>query len=474
MSRNNEVQPTFLFHDYETFGQDPALDRPSQFAAIRTDSEFNIISEPDVFYCQPADDYLPQPEAVLITGITPQQALAKGLKEVEFTARIHQLFSTPETCVVGYNNIRFDDEVSRNLFYRNFYDPYAWSWQHNNSRWDLIDVVRACHALRPDGITWPENEKGLPSFRLEHLTQANGVSHDNAHDAMSDVYATLAMAKLIKQQQPKLFHYLLNLRHKRKVQALIDIAQMTPLVHVSGMFGARRNNTSLVVPLAWHPHNQNAVIALDLAADLTPLQQLSTKALAEALFSPKERGLATIPLKLIHINKCPVLAPINTLRPDDAQRLSIDLQFCLANLQQVKQKPQIREKALQLFADNPTYPEIHDVDARLYDGFFSDADKQAMTLLRGCDPQHLAALDLKVSDDRIAALLFRFRARNYPGTLDEAEQLRWLEHRRQRLDEQRVSEYFNQLQQLALLHRDNTHHMRLLQALDQYARQLLS
>lgn len=205
MMNDGKQQSTFLFHDYETFGTHPALDRPAQFAAIRTDSEFNVIGEPEVFYCKPADDYLPQPGAVLITGITPQEARAKGENEAAFAARIHSLFTVPKTCILGYNNVRFDDEVTRNVFYRNFYDPYAWSWQHDNSRWDLLDVMRACYALRPEGINWPENDDGLPSFRLEHLTKANGIEHSNAHDAMADVYATISMAKLVKTRQPRLF-----------------------------------------------------------------------------------------------------------------------------------------------------------------------------------------------------------------------------------------------------------------------------
>jgi len=172
---SDKPQKTFYFHDYETFGKNPALDRPAQFAGVRTDEDFNIIEEPLVIYCRPSDDYLPEPEAVMITGITPQLALEKGLSEAEFSAQIHQAFSVPGTCIVGYNNIRFDDEVSRNIFYRNFYDPYAYSWQYGNSRWDLLDVMRACYALRPDGINWPENDDGFPSFRLEHLTKANGI-----------------------------------------------------------------------------------------------------------------------------------------------------------------------------------------------------------------------------------------------------------------------------------------------------------
>lgn len=223
---DGKQHPTFLFHDYETFGTHPALDRPAQFASIRTDSDFNIIGEPEVFYCKPADDYLPQPGAVLITGITPQEARDKGENEADFARRIHSLFTVPKTCVVGYNNVRFDDEVTRNILYRNFYDPYAWSWQHDNSRWDLLDVMRACYALRPEGINWPENDDGLPSFRLEHLTKANGIEHANAHDAMADVYATIAMAQLVKSRQPRLFDYLYTHRNKHKLAALIDVPQI--------------------------------------------------------------------------------------------------------------------------------------------------------------------------------------------------------------------------------------------------------
>jgi exonuclease I len=189
--------------------------------------------------------------------------------------------------VVGYNNIRFDDEVTRNIFYRNFYDPYAWSWQNRNSRWDLLDIMRACYALRPEGIHWPENEEGLTSFRLEHLTRANGIEHSNAHDAMADVYATIAMAKLVKSAQPRLFEYLLSHRSKQKLMTLIDVPQMKPLVHISGMFGAWRGNTSWVAPLAWHPDNRNAVIMVDLAGDISPLLELDSDTLRERLYTPK-------------------------------------------------------------------------------------------------------------------------------------------------------------------------------------------
>ncbi|RYC48270.1 exodeoxyribonuclease I [Pectobacterium zantedeschiae] len=472
----DKTQPTFFIHDYETFGKHPARDRPAQFAGVRTDMDFNIIGEPLVIYCRPADDYLPEPEAVMITGITPQVALAKGVNEAEFARQIHDAFSVPGTCIMGYNNIRFDDEVSRNIFYRNFYDPYAYSWQNGNSRWDLLDALRACYALRPEGIVWPENDDGLPSFRLEHLTKANGISHEQAHDAMSDVYATIAMAKLFKQAQPKLFEYLFPLRNKNKISALIDIPQMKPLVHVSGMFGAARSNTSWVVPLAWHPDNRNAVIMCDLAGDMTPLLELDSEALRERLYTRRDALSAdqsAVPLKLVHINKCPVLAPANTLRPEDAARLGIDRQRCLDNLELLRNHANVREKVVELFADAPAFAASDDVDLRLYDGFFGDADRMAMKIIQETAPQNLPALDLTFADNRLEPLFFRYRARNFPGTLDDSEQQRWLQHRRAVFTSERLQAYLSELSDLYQRHEDDKEKMAQLKALYAYAQDLV-
>lgn len=467
--------PGFLFHDYETFGTSPSLDRPAQFAAIRTDNDFNIIGEPEVFYCKPADDYLPQPEAVLITGITPQEARAKGDNEAAFAKRIHDIFTVPETCVVGYNNVRFDDEVTRNIFYRNFYDPYAWSWQNRNSRWDLLDVMRACYALRPEGINWPENEDGLPSFRLEHLTRANGIEHSNAHDAMADVYATIAMAKLVKAQQPKLFDYLYAYRGKNKLMTLIDVPQMKPLVHVSGMFGAWRGNTSWVAPLAWHPDNRNAVIMVDLAGDVAPLLELDADALRERLYTPKaELGdNSPVPIKLVHLNKCPVLAQANTLRPEDADRLGINRQQCLDNLKLLRENPVVREKVVAIFAEAEPFVSSDNVDAQLYNGFFSDADRTAMKIVLETEPRNLPALDITFADNRIEKLLFNYRARNYPGTLDENEQQRWLEHRRQIFTPEFLQAYAQELEMLYGQYEGDNEKLSLLKALYQYAQEIV-
>ncbi|MCL0011639.1 exodeoxyribonuclease I [Providencia rettgeri] len=473
---NHNQQPSFFIHDYETFGKRPALDRPAQFAGVRTDLDFNIIEEPEVFYCAPADDYLPQPEAVMITGITPQVALSQGVNEAEFAKRIHAAFSVPNTCIMGYNNIRFDDEVTRNIFYRNFYDPYAYSWQQGNSRWDLLDTLRACFALRPEGLQWPENEDGLPSMRLEHLTKANGVAHENAHDAMSDVLATINMAKLLKAAQPRMFDYFYQLRNKNKISQLIDIVEITPLVHVSGMFGALRSYVSLVAPLAWHPDNKNAVIMCDLSADISPLIELDVQQLRARLYTPKAElaGASPVPVKLVHINKCPILAPEKTLRPEDAERTGVDRDLCMRNLETLRKNPEIRNKLIELFSEPQVFTESDDVYTQIYNGFFSPSDRSTMDIIRETSPQNLPALELSFEDKRMKELFFRYKARNYPATLSYDEQQRWLQHRRDYFSEERLTEYMQQIQLLLVEHQHDEKRCQQLKALISYARDLAS
>ncbi|MDE1238070.1 exodeoxyribonuclease I [Vibrio aestuarianus] len=445
-----EHTPTFFFFDYETWGVSPAKDRPSQFAGVRTDMDFNIIGEPLVIYCQPPADYLPSPEAALITGITPQKAMSHGISEPEFIAKIHAELSTPNTTSLGYNSIRFDDEVTRYTCYRNFIDPYAWSWQKGNSRWDLLDVMRACHALRPEGINWPENEDGFTSFKLEHLSVANGIEHANAHDAMADVIATIELAKKVKAAQPKLFDYFFNMRHKRKLNDLVDIVNMTPLMHVSGMLGRECQYTSWIVPIAWHPTNQNAVIVVDLAKNPQPLIDLNVEELQQRLYTKRD-DLAPdelpVPIKLVHLNKCPILAPAKTLTAENAEKIGIDRTACLQNLAMIKQHPEIREKLVGLYSIEREYPANDDVDSQLYDGFFSPSDKAAMDIIRETDPVNLSALEISFSDKRIEPLLFRYRARNYPLTLSDEEQQRWAAHCREYF-ENRIEEYSLNLENL--------------------------
>ena len=430
-------EQTFYWHDYETFGTDPQRDRPVQFAGIRTDIDFNVVDEPLVIYCKPAPDYLPNPDSCLITGITPQLAELKGVCEAEFIGRIHQQLAQPNTCTLGYNNLRFDDEVTRNCLYRNFYDPYAREWQNSNSRWDIIDVLRAARALRPDGIKWPVNEEGIPSLRLDQLSIANGISHETAHDALSDVYATIGIARLVRQAQPKLFQFLLEHRVKTKVVQLLQLGSFKPVVHISSKYAVANNCLAIVLPICKHPTNTNGVIVYDLSIDPEPMLVLSAEDVQQRIFTATNdlpEGVTRIPLKTVHINKCPVLAPVSVIKPADAERLTIDLALCQVNIDKIKSAAGLAEKLAAIFNHHPYSEQDSDPDLAIYSGgFFSDADKQKIAQIRVTSPEQLAKSKFSFSDNRLSEMLFRYRARNYPETLNADEQFRWKEFCKNRL-----------------------------------------
>ena len=441
--------PSIYWYDLETFGIDPKYFRIAQFAGIRTDLELNIIDDPLMLYCQPSEDTLPDPASCLITGITPQIAQAKGVKEPEFIARIHQEFFRPNTCVAGYNNIRFDDEFIRYALYRNFFDPYAREWMNGNSRWDIIDMVRLTKALRPQGIQWPQKEEGAPSFKLEDLTSANQLQHDSAHDAMSDVYATIAVARLIKKQHGKLYDYVFQHRDKQSLLALLNMHAKKPVIHVSGMYAAERGCTAMVLPVALHPVNKNAIIVFDLSTDPEELIRLDSEAIRLRLFTAQDqlpKGVNRIPLKAVHINKCPIVAPLNTLDDESADRLGIDKKQCLRHVDKLCEAGNLNDKIAAAFTSN-SQGFSNDPDFSLYGGFFSDSDKQKMESIRSTAAPQLSALPQVFQDKRLPEMLFRYRARNYPETLNVAERQQWLEFRKQRLNDPMMPMDINRLKE---------------------------
>ncbi|WP_045858347.1 exodeoxyribonuclease I [Teredinibacter purpureus] len=446
---------SFYWHDYETWGTNPAIDRPSQFAGVRTDENLNIIGDPLVMYCQPPEDIWPQPLACMVTGITPQLALQEGLPEHAFIKKIHREFSQPGTCGVGYNSLRFDDEVTRYALYRNFYDPYEREWRNGNSRWDIIDMVRLAYALRPEGIEWPIVD-GRPSFRLENLTVANNIAHQSAHDAYSDVEATIEMAKLVRSAQPDLYQYALANKTKQKVAAMMDVANKKPLLHISSRFSAEHGCAALIVPLSMHPTNKNAVVVYDLSIDPTPLLTLDADAIAERVFTATAdlpEGVARIPLKLVHINRCPILVTPKLLDEKAAQRLNIDKALCERHWRQLRESD--LSGKLELLYTAERFSPRKDPEQQLYNGFLNGEDKKQCAVLRKAKLKELAEMPSVFNDTRLNQMLLRYKARNFPEALNEQERLEWHEHVQERLMQGEegclsYSEYLSVLDTLAL------------------------
>ncbi len=425
---------TFFWHDYETFGRVPRSDRPAQFAGVRTDENLQELEAPLSMHCQPAPDFLPDPEACLLTGITPTVALEKGVPEHQFADRVLAALAKPGTVGVGYNSLRFDDEVTRFMLWRNLADPYAREWQNDCGRWDLLDVVRCCYALRPAGIQWPKHDDGRPSFKLEHLTQANGLEHEAAHDALSDVRATIALAKVIKNANPRLWDFALRLRRKQAVIDEIAGAQVRgePIIHISGRYPAERGCMALVWPLAPHPTNKNELIVWDLAHNPNELFSLDAEQIRARLFVAADAlpaGQTRLPIKTIRLNRSPiVVGHLKTLGEEGAKRWAIDVD-------QARRHAELAVDKAGSMAG--IWPEVYaaqamperDVDEDLYSGFLNDADRRQLQRVRSLPPEDLVGRQPMFNDERLDELVFRYRARNFADTLSEDEQERWGFHR---------------------------------------------
>jgi len=433
-------QETFLWHDYETFGADPRRDRPCQFAALRTDHALEPIEQPVVLYAQPTADVLPHPDACLITGITPQLAEQHGLPEYEFAARINALMSKPGTCTVGYNNFRFDDEVTRFLFWRNFLDPYAREFRNGNSRFDLIDVLRLTRALRPDGIEWPEQDDGAPSFRLEALAQANRLPIEHAHDALADVENTLSMARLVRQNQPRLWDWCLGLRARHRVEQMLDSGDM--LLHASARIPAREFCIAPVVALFRHPIIKTQWLVWNLRASCEPFEGLDSEELADRHWTATvdlPEDVERLPVKWVRSNRCPMLAPTAVLSREAARRTDIDLERAKSIADRLRQQPGLISRLRQVLGERaPESGASADPDAALYQGFVSNPDRLLCQRIADQTPEQtghwLAEHGVAgFNDARLESLLIHYIGRHAEHTLNPEQRARWHTHLRRRL-----------------------------------------
>lgn len=427
---------SLFWYDLETTGRDPARDRILQFAGQRTDLELKPVGPPVNLLCKPPRDVLPDPEAIALTGASVLTYEREGLSEFEFTGAILDAFEPNDTCILGYNSLRFDDEFLRNLFYRNLHDPYTREWQRGRSRWDLIDTVRLCRALRPEGINWPTDETGRPTNQLEKLSAANDLAHGAAHDALSDVQATIAVAGLLRKHQPRLYDFAFKHRDKRSATDLLAHHKREPVLHVSGMYGAANAFLAVVLPVAEHPTNRNAVLVADLSHNGEAFHSLNSDELRDRWFGDEVMlaGAKRFPVKTIHLNRCPVLAPLSVLREQDCIRLDIDLEPRLGNASSWLD-PGLHN-TITTVLENPAFTQLQDPDLQIYSGgFFSSRDRSAMQqLLDAADHATPVAKSSQFEDDRLPIMVRRMRARNWPNQLDEEEKRAWDEWVQQSLD----------------------------------------
>jgi exodeoxyribonuclease-1 len=433
MVRSSTNDETFFFYDLETTGVNPKTDRIMQFAGQRTDAQLNPIGKPYNLLIKLSDDVLPDPGAIVVTGITPQMTLADGITEAEFFSIFIKEIATPGTVFVGFNSVRFDDEFIRYGLYRNFYDPYEWQWKDGRSRWDILDLSRMTRALRPDGITWPFAPDGKPTNRLEFLSSVNKLDHFNAHDALSDVNATIAVAELIESKQPKLFKYSFGLRTKKEVEKFIKINPM--FVYVSGKYSSDHEKLAVVKSLGSLPEESGSYLVYNLLIDPKPFLSMSVQELTEAMTYKKDAPeTSRLPVKVLKTNRCPSLSPLAALRKEDEARLNIDHEAMMANLEHLNSDPEFlgriikaRKQLDSKYEKQALHVDPTTVDGKLYDGFFSDTDRFKLPKIHASEPDTFHAT--KFSDQRLNMLLPLYKARNFPKQLSAEERSQWENHK---------------------------------------------
>jgi len=428
---------TFFFYDLETSGLSGRDDRIMQFAGIRTDMDLQQVGEPVNMLVKLNDDTLPSPDALMVTGITPQQTVADGYSEAEFAKILVNEVFTPDTIVVGFNNIRFDDEFIRHLLWRNFYDPYEWSWKDGRSRWDLLDVVRMTRALRPAGINWPVDDKGQPTNRLELLASANGLDHVKAHDALSDVEALIGVTKLIRDKQPQLYEYLLQLRDKNEVKKLVNLDVKQPFVYVSGRLDSDFNKATVAFPLT--ASSNGNVVVYDLRYDPTPFLKMSSKELAKKVYATWEErskdDFEKLPVKELQYNRAPAVAPLGVLSGQDGWKaIGLSEEIITKHKSLLLSVPSFAENVRSVFENKQEYKKSSDPEAQLYDGFVTDVDKLRIESVRNADEKTLADFHPTFNDDRLPDLLLHYKARNFPRSLAEDEAVAWENWRAERIN----------------------------------------
>lgn len=430
---------TFFFYDLETSGLSARSDRIMQFAGQRTDLELQPIGDPVNLLVTLNDDTLPSPDALMVTGITPQKTVEEGYTEAEFSKIVTTEIFTEDTIAVGFNNVRFDDEFIRHLLWRNFYDPYEWSWKDGRSRWDILDVVRMTRALRPDGIQWPIDENGRATNRLELITKLNGIDHENAHDALADVVALIEVTKLIKAKQPQLYGYLFAMRDKKAVQKLVNIDEKRPVVYTSGRYDSEWGKTTVVLPIASAPNSN--VLVYDLRYDPTPLVNLDERELADKVYATWEQrhadGFVALPVKTLQYNRCPAVSPLGVLEANDGWRkIGLEQSTVEKHMRILLQHPGFAERLRTVYEHKKEFPASPDPEAQLYDGFLNDRDRLRVEAVRNATDRELADFHPDFADERLSPLLLHYKARNFSKTLSETEQQQWEEWRVERLQRQ--------------------------------------
>jgi exodeoxyribonuclease I len=399
----------FAFFDLETTGISPAFDHPLQFAAILTDAEFREIERVDL-RCRLAPHLIPSPQALAVTGVRPHQLLDPVLPSLfEFAQELTSLVSRWSPAIwTGFNSIRFDEEMLRQMFYQNLQAEIFATQLNGNTRFDIMTAVFAAFHRHPDLFNWPVDETGKVRFKLDRLAPLNGFEGHNAHDALGDVEATIHIARLIAQRAPSLWVELLASRDKAHVQARLE--QFAPLELV-GRFGGGPPQGIIGCLCGSARQNPNQAFFFDVdAADPGDL----IRATAEDLSAAIEAQPSLI--RFIAVNKVPLLLDPGSVTDEQRRRVRL-----------IAEAPEFRERVAAAMATRKVHtpaPELPPVEKQIFSGFYSWSDKALLKEFQSADWRRRQEIVASFEDARLRQLGRRLVAFYAPMLLS-------LEERRQ-------------------------------------------
>jgi exodeoxyribonuclease-1 len=387
---------SFVFFDTETTGLKHGFDQIVHLAAIRTN---NDLEEIDRFQVRSRllPHVIPHPGALCTNGLPIKSLLDEDQpSHYDMVRAIRcKLLSWSPSIFVGYNSIRFDEEMLRHALFQTLHSPWLTS-NHSNCRADALGLMMAAAALSPACLSIPRGPEGRPVFRLEGLALANGIAHGRAHDAMADVLATLNLCRFVHQRSSELWQRFVRFSKKATVADFVDAGDGFFLTE----FFANEAYHTPVVCLGRDPEQPNGRLCLRLDCDLDRLSEISDEELRTE-FTKKPSSV-----RRLRINAAPTITPLYDA--PDLMLNSVGVETIETAARKVLDDPQLCARIISVYvsARQPRSRSIF-VEEQLYDGFASSDEArmaefhnaswpEAVSIVQNFDDERLRTFGLRL------------------------------------------------------------------------------
>jgi exodeoxyribonuclease-1 len=387
----------FVFYDLETTGADKRFDQILQFAAVLTDDDLNVVDQFEI-RSRLLPHIVPSPGAMMVTGVRVNQLVDPSIpSHFEMCTKIHQVLSdwSPAT-MVGYNSLRFDEEFLRQAFYASLLPIYLTNTA-GNSRLDALTLVLATRAFRPEALNWPLDEDGKIRFKLDRLAPVNGFAHDNAHDALADVRATIHLTRLIKERAPDVWAAGMAYRTKAAATAYVEREK----VFVASRLRAAIQTSTLVTALAANPNQPSEVFVFDLQFDPALLTTMPEDELTELIAGTPR------PVTSIRLNTCPLFMPVEAVG-SLAVGYALGMEELLRRATLVTGDAGLRQRLIKVaLAGRTPFAESPHVEDQIYAGFYNRTDQALIDEFHKSDWIRRFELARLFADQRLRTLARR-------------------------------------------------------------------